>query len=85
MERKRDIYLYLNVAASLNDLLNLFARQPLLPLVARILKENKSKKVAALQVTKGTRDLTGRLLYLSATTDIDLESVFSFPILPEPF
>ena len=77
------MYLYLNVAAHLNDLLNLFARQPLLPLLARILKE-KIKKVAEFQVTKGTRDLFGRLLYLSATNDIDLESVFSFPILPEP-
>ena len=26
----------------------------------------------------------GRLLYLSTTNDIDLESVFSFSILPEP-
>ena len=46
------MYLYLNVAAHLNDLLNLFARQPLLPLLARILKETMSqKKVAELQVT----------------------------------
>ena len=41
------------------------------------------KKIAELQVTKGTRDLFGRLLYLSATNGIDLESTFSFPILPE--
>ena len=34
------MYLYLNVAAYLNDLLNLFARQSLLPLLARTLKEN---------------------------------------------
>ena len=47
-------------------------------------RKNKSKKVAELQVTKGTRDLFGRLLYLSATNGIDLESVFPFPILPEP-
>ena len=47
-------------------------------------RKNKSKKVAELQVTKGTGDLFGRLLYLSATNGIDLESVFSFPILPEP-
>ena len=70
------MYLYLNVAAHLNDLLNLFARQPLLPLLAR--------KVAELKVIKVTRDLFGRLLYLSATNGIDLESVFSFPIFPEP-
>ena len=47
-------------------------------------RKNKSKKVAELQVTKGTGDLFGRLLYLSATNGIDLESVFSFPILPQP-
>ena len=39
-------------------------------------RKNKSKNVAELQVTKGTRDLLGRLLYLSATNSIDLESVF---------
>ena len=42
------------------------------------------KKIAELQVTKGTRDLFGRLLHLSATNGIDLESTFSFSILPEP-
>ena len=75
------MYLYLNVAAHLNDLFNLIAKQPLLPLLARILKE-KTKKVTELQVNKGTRDLFGRVLYLSATNDIDLESVFSRPICP---
>ena len=42
------------------------------------------KKIAELQVTKGTKDLLGRLLHLSATNGIDLESTFSFLILPEP-
>ena len=46
-------------------------------------RKYKLKKVAELQVTKGTRDLFRRLLYLSATNGIDFESVFSFPILPE--
>ena len=46
--------------------------------------KNKSKKVVELQVTKGTRDLFGRLLYLSVTNGMDLESVFSVPIPPEP-
>ena len=36
---EREIYLHLNVAAHLNDLLNLFARQELLPFLARVLKE----------------------------------------------
>ena len=40
--------------------------------------------MAEFQVTKGTKDLFGRLLYFSATNSIDLESVFSFLILPEP-
>ena len=47
-------------------------------------RKNKSKKVAELQATKGTRDLFGWLLYLSAKNGMDLERVFSFPILPEP-
>ena len=46
-------------------------------------RKNKSK-VAELQATKGTRDLFGRLLYLSATNGMDLESVFSLRIPPEP-
>ena len=46
-------------------------------------RKYKLKKVAELQVTKGTRDLFRRLLYRSATNGIDFESVFSFPILPE--
>ena len=46
-------------------------------------RKNKSKKAAELQVTKGTRELFGRLSYLSATNGIDLKSVFSFPILPD--
>ena len=57
----------------MNELFNLFTKQPLLPLLARILK-----KKAELQVTKGTRDLFRRLLFLSATNSIDLESVFPF-------
>ena len=74
----------LNVAAHLIDLLNLFTRQPLLPFLAGILKEKINKKVAELKVTKDTRHLFGRLLYLSATNRIYLESVFSFLILPKP-
>ena len=46
-------------------------------------RKNKSKKLAELQVTKGTRDLFGGPLYLSAQNGIDLESVFSFPVLPK--
>ena len=74
--------MYLNVAAHLNDLFNLFTKQPLLPLLARILKKNK--ETVELQVTKGTRDLFGKLLFCSETNSIDLEIVFSFRILPEP-
>ena len=43
----------------------------------------KSKKAAELQVTKRTRELFGRLFYLSATNGIDLKSALSFPSLPD--
>ena len=68
------MYLYLTVAADLSNLFNLFARQHLPLLLARILKEKIiKKKVAELQVTKGTGDLFGMLLHLSA---INSESDF---------
>ena len=38
------MYFYLNVAAHLNDLLNLFPIQPMLPLLAMILKEKINQK-----------------------------------------
>ena len=41
------------------------------------------KKVAELPVTKGTRNLFGWLIVLTATNGTDSESVFSFLILPE--
>ena len=41
---EREMYLHLNVAAHLYDLLNLFARKALLPFLARILKETNQKK-----------------------------------------
>ena len=44
VERKREVYLCLNVAEHLNYLLNLFTRQPLLPLLTRTLKENINEK-----------------------------------------
>ena len=47
-------------------------------------ERKKIKKVAELQVTKGTRDLFGRLLFLPAINGIDSEGFFSFPVLPEP-
>ena len=41
------------------------------------------KKVAELPVTKGTRNLFGWLIVLTATNGTDSESVSSFLILPE--
>ena len=41
----------------------------------------KDKKIKELQ---GTRDLFGRLLYLAATNEIDLEMVFEYPLTPMP-
>jgi len=42
---------------------------------------NKDMKVVELQ---GTRDLFGRLLYLSTVENIDLEKVFKYPLTPVP-
>ena len=42
----------------------------------------EKKKVAGLQVTKGTRDLFGRLLFLPAITGIDSEGVFFLSCSP---
>ena len=47
-------------------------------------RKYKSKLVAEIQVTKGTRELFRRLLVLSAGNGINLESVFYFLILQEP-
>ena len=49
-----------------------------------LLKKNKSKKVQEIAIAKGTHDMFGRLLQLSTTNGLDLEKVFSFPIVPEP-
>ena len=46
--------------------------------------KNKSAKVEQVAQAKGTRDLYGRLLYLSVQSQLDLHHVLSFPILPEP-
>ena len=43
MKWKKEMYLYLNVVVYLNNLFRLFARQPLLPLLVKILKEKKIK------------------------------------------
>ncbi|RUM44803.1 MAG: hypothetical protein DSY80_04015 [Desulfocapsa sp.] len=43
--------------------------------------KTKDLKVVELQ---GTRDLFGRLLYLSTMEDIDVEKVFQFPLTPVP-
>ena len=43
----------------------------------------KSKENAIVEL-KGTRDLFGRLLYLSSQANIDLSVVFSHPLTPVP-
>ena len=77
VERKK-----MNVAASLN-LFNLFPRQPLLPLLAKMLEEKINQKRSELQATKSTKDLFGSLLTTFATNGMNLWSVFFFLILPE--
>ena len=47
-------------------------------------KQNKSSKAAAILQAKGTRDMFGRLLFLSVKREIDMNKVFQFPLLPEP-
>ena len=47
-------------------------------------KRNKSKKAQQIAQTKGTRDMLGRLLFLSVKMDIDISKVFCYPLLPEP-
>lgn len=47
-------------------------------------KKNISKKAAAIAQTKGTRDMFGRLLFLSIQRQINIKSVFQYPLLPEP-
>ena len=47
-------------------------------------KKNKSSKVVAIQQAKGTRDMFGRLLFLSMKREIDMNKIFQFPLLPEP-
>ena len=48
-----------------------------------IQRKNTSKKAAAIAQTKGTRDMFGRLLFLSIQRQIDIRSVFQYPLLPE--
>ena len=47
-------------------------------------KKNTFKKAAAIAHTKGTRDMFGRLLFLSLQRQIDIKSVFQYPLIPEP-
>ena len=48
------------------------------------MKKNKSKQVVEIANIKGTRDIFGRLLYLSVRKNIDLNIVFQYPLLPQP-
>ena len=49
-----------------------------------ISKSNKSRKVAEIVTLKGTRDLFGRLLFLTVTHQIDIKKLFEYPLVPEP-
>ena len=48
------------------------------------LKKNQSKSVARIAQTKGTRDIFGRLLFLSFKENFDIKTIFKYPLLPEP-
>ena len=48
------------------------------------MKKNQSKSVARIAQTKGTRDIFGRLLFLSFKENLDIKTIFKYPLLPEP-
>ena len=47
-------------------------------------KKNKSTAAEVIAQTKGTRDVFGRLLFLSVKHRLDIKSVFAYPLLTEP-
>ena len=49
-----------------------------------LLKKDKSKQVKEIVNVRGTRDMFGRLLYLLVRKEFDLNTLFHYPILPEP-
>ena len=46
-------------------------------------KVKSNEKLKIMELT-GSRDLLGRLLYLSAMSDLDLHKVFEYPLMPVP-
>ena len=46
-------------------------------------KVKSHDKLKVMELT-GSRDLLGRLLYLSAMSDLDLQKVFEYPLMPVP-
>ena len=51
---------------------------------ANFIKSNKSKQAQKLAEAKGTRDIFGRLLFLSFQQKIDVSTVIQYPLVPEP-
>ena len=49
-----------------------------------LLKKNKSKQIKELVNVRGTLDMFGRLFYLAVRKEMDLNTAFLYPILPEP-
>ena len=47
-------------------------------------KKNKSRVASTIAQTKGTRDMFGRLVYLSVKNKLNLRAVFEYPLLSEP-
>ena len=74
-KRKRDVFASECSSASVR-FIKPIRKKSITTFPSENFERNKSKKVAELPVIKGTWDLFGRLLYLSATNGIDLESVF---------
>ena len=60
-------------------------RMKILNFATESLKEdNRSSAAATMVEARGTRDLFGRLLYLTSKAQIDMQAVFSYPLTPTP-
>ena len=74
-EEKRDVFVS-ECSSTSEQFIELICKTTITTFASENFERKNKSKVSELQATKGTRDLFGRLLYLSATNSIDLESVF---------
>ena len=77
------MYLHLDVAAYLSNLFNFFAIQPLLPLLARILKEKRKQKSSRTPSHQGYNKIVWKAVLSFCRNFHSFRSVSSFLILPD--